>query len=180
MSYFWSQTKFFKETTNSNKNWTVSEFTSTSNQNITWNFSSIHNFLHFAMRHSVLCIVGCDGTQSDVDSCCTTNNLCGLEQGNCEDDSECIYELICGTNNCGANFPKGTNCCRKPFACNGTNPRTQSCCSNKNRCYVNEGHCSNDHDCHGNLLCGSNNCNPSFPKGTNCCYKQPTVGGKIT
>ena len=135
---------------------------------------------NFALRHPVICIIGCDGTQGDVDSCCTTNNLCGLEQGNCEDDSECIYELICGTNNCGANFPEGTNCCRKPFSCSGPNERTKSCCSNKNRCFVNEGHCSNNHDCHGNLLCGSNNCDPSFPKGTNCCYKQPTVGGTIT
>ena len=126
------------------------------------------------------CIVGCDGKNGDIDSCCATNNLCGLEQGNCGDDSHCIYDLICGTKNCGANFPEGTNCCRKPFRCNEPNERTQSCCSNKNRCYANEGHCSNDNDCHGNLLCGSNNCDPNFPKGTNCCYMQPTVGGIIT
>ena len=142
-----------------------------------------HNFLRSAFRHSVLCIVGCDGTEGDIDSCCTTDNLCGLQQGNCKDDSECIYELICGTNNCGKNFPAGTNCCQKPFVCNGngTDEQTQSCCSKKNRCYVNEGHCSNDDDCHGNLLCGSDNCDPSsFPEGTNCCYKKPTVGGIIT
>ena len=148
--------------------------------------SNTLHFLHIAMRHydlNYVCIVGCDGTQGDVDSCCTTDNLCGLQQGNCKDDSECIYELICGTNNCGKNFPAGTNCCQKPFVCNGngTDEQTQSCCSKKNRCYVNEGHCSNDDDCHGNLLCGFDNCDPSsFPEGTNCCYKQPTVGGIIT
>ena len=122
-------------------------------------------------------ILGCEGKEGDIANCCSTTNLCGLYQGNCQIDEHCTYDLICGTNNCGNDFPVGTNCCRMPFPCNGTHERTESCCSSTNLCTVNEGNCQVDSDCIGNLRCGKNNCDSNFPKGTNCCYKPPTVGG---
>ena len=142
------------------------------------------NFLVDFLVKSCLClsvliitILGCEGKEGNIASCCSTTNLCGLYQGNCQIDEHCTYDLICGTNNCGNNFPVGTNCCRKPFPCNGTHERTESCCSNTNLCTVNQGNCVVDSDCIGNLRCGKNNCDSKFPKGTNCCYKPPTVGG---
>ena len=122
-------------------------------------------------------ILGCEGKEGNIEDCCLPTNLCGLYQGNCQIDEHCTYDLICGTNNCGNDFPVGTNCCRMPFPCNGTHERTESCCSNTNLCTVNEGNCEVDSDCIGNLQCGKNNCDSNFPKGTNCCYKPPTVGG---
>ena len=124
-----------------------------------------------------LTISGCEGTGGNIDNCCSTTNLCGLSQGNCKSDEHCTYDLICGTDNCGADFPAGTNCCQKPFPCNGTHERTDSCCSSTNLCTANQGNCEGDGDCIGNLRCGKNNCGSNFPKGTNCCYKPPTVGG---
>ena len=37
-----------------------------------------------------------------------------------------------------------------------------SCCSVSNRCGVSEGDCDNDGECHGHLLCGTDNCFPPF------------------
>ena len=31
------------------------------------------------------------------------------------------------------------------------------CCTPTNQCGENEGDCDNNEDCHGNLICGSNN-----------------------
>ena len=35
-------------------------------------------------------------------------------------------------------------------------------------CFIGEGVCSSDLDCHGNLICGINNCNFGSPEA-DCC-----------
>ena len=146
---------------------------------LSWSDQTFFRLVHKITSEQALIITisGCESTGGNIDNCCSTTNLCGLHQGNCQNDDHCTYDLICGMNNCGNDFPVGTNCCRKPFPCNGTHERTESCCSNTNLCTVNQGNCEADGDCIGNLRCGKNNCGSNFPKGTNCCYKPPTVGG---
>ncbi len=34
------------------------------------------------------------------ESCCSPQNLCGLNDGDCETNSDCFGSLICGDNNC--------------------------------------------------------------------------------
>ena len=38
----------------------------------------------------------CDGE----DSCCTTENQCGENEGDCDNDADCNPGLVCGTDNC--------------------------------------------------------------------------------
>ena len=54
----------------------------------------------------------CDAATADSD-CCTSSNKCSLGEGNCDSDSDCEGDLVCGTNNC-RNFDttwSGGNCC---------------------------------------------------------------------
>ena len=47
-------------------------------------------------------------------SCCTTSNPCSLGKGDCNSDSECGGDLICGKNNCLREFgfgDSGLDCC---------------------------------------------------------------------
>ena len=48
----------------------------------------------------------------------------------------------------------------------------QCFCSTQNPCDINEGHCTADNQCMGDLMCGNDNCLPilGFANGTNCCY----------
>ena len=52
--------------------------------------------LSMTSKHRVFCILlGCEGG----DSCCVNGN-CGLNEGDCDRDSDCQAGLVCGTNNC--------------------------------------------------------------------------------
>ena len=57
---------------------------------------------------------GCKGR----DECCTSENKCGEWDGNCNSDSDCKDDLICGENNCptkwGYDWDFEDNCCFKP------------------------------------------------------------------
>ena len=44
------------------------------------------------------------------------------------------------------------------------------CCTSSNPCGVNEGHCSQDDQCFGDLSCGDSNCPSQFPSDASCCY----------
>ena len=53
------------------------------------------------------------GTHSQIQECCGTNDPCDEGQGDCDKDSECSGNLICGKNNCDrSRFPSNkTDCC---------------------------------------------------------------------
>ena len=67
------------------------------------------------MLHCTILAVenGCDGTQTNMWSCCSSSNQCGENEGDCDVDSDCLGNLKCGTNNCiGTNFQNpGADCC---------------------------------------------------------------------
>lgn len=54
---------------------------------------------------------GCNG----LSGCCTENNKCGVMEGDCNSDSQCLEGLKCGTGNCivthGSSYDSGDNCC---------------------------------------------------------------------
>ena len=52
-----------------------------------------------------------------ISDCCTDANPCNEGEGDCDDDSECNGDLVCGSNNCAKSlFPsEGTDCCRRPY-----------------------------------------------------------------
>ena len=46
------------------------------------------------------------------DSCCTSSNRCGENEGDCDFDVDCEGNLKCGIDNCnGASFDDGDDCC---------------------------------------------------------------------
>ena len=50
---------------------------------------------------------------------------------------------------------------------------TRECCSGEKPCDNGQGDCDDDHECKGDLVCGSNNCGPDFLLySADCCeYK---------
>lgn len=53
---------------------------------------------------------GCNGG----DSCCTSSNQCSIGEGDCDLESDCLGDLVCGTNNCeGDTFGTADDCCRE-------------------------------------------------------------------
>ena len=54
----------------------------------------------------------CSGSLSNSSNslCCTNENKCEKGMGDCDSDSECAKELICGVNNCKTDFShEGSN-----------------------------------------------------------------------
>ena len=46
------------------------------------------------------------------DSCCTSSNQCGENEGDCDSDADCKGDLKCGIDNCnGASFDGTDDCC---------------------------------------------------------------------
>ena len=43
--------------------------------------------------------------------CCSTSNPCGVGEGDCDINGECIGDLECGYRNCGSEFDTGADCC---------------------------------------------------------------------
>merc|ERR1711971_345151 len=57
---------------------------------------------------------GCDGT-GFYWGCCTSSNPCGVSEGHCFNDDDCLGHLLCGTDNCLSPFPSTAGCCYEPF-----------------------------------------------------------------
>ena len=58
---------------------------------------------------------------SGDDNFCTVDQPCGINQGDCDFDTQCFSGLKCGDNNCptALGFENGTDCCDDP--CSGFN-----------------------------------------------------------
>ena len=108
----------------------------------------------------------------------THEEKCGLMEGPCDDDSHCLFDLICEAGRCNGDFSNDTRCCIEPFPCNDTHSRTSSCCNDLHKCHINEGNCNDNNDCYGNLQCGINNCD--WSSETNCCTHPLNEGGKLS
>ena len=50
-------------------------------------------------------------TGVDSGSCCTSDNPCDVDEGDCDNDDECMHGLTCGNNNCPNEFPSNHDCC---------------------------------------------------------------------
>ena len=44
-------------------------------------------------------------------SCCTAQNPCGIGEGDCDRNDQCLGYLVCGKDNCGSGFPSAADCC---------------------------------------------------------------------
>ena len=53
----------------------------------------------------------CNAIDGNVYTCCSSTNQCDRNQGDCDSDSECSGDLICGSNNCKFPFPSDADCC---------------------------------------------------------------------
>ena len=119
------------------------------------------------------------GVASDMDCCfgisegdehfCTTLNTCGLDQGDCDANDECMIGLVCGIDNCNYNTSNtGLDCCY-----NATIGDNHFCASGI-PCGMYEGDCDSDDECENDLICGTDNCNFNaslgFPTDLDCCY----------
>jgi len=66
--------------------------------------------------------VGCGANADDIASCCTSSNKCGIGEGDCDKDADCMSGLKCGEgtpghdNNCLPDFGWGarSDCCYVP------------------------------------------------------------------
>ena len=49
-------------------------------------------------------------------ACCTSSFKCGVDEGDCDGHSDCLFGLQCGVDNCpsGYNFPSDADCCYVP------------------------------------------------------------------
>ena len=48
----------------------------------------------------------CNGTLNEItSSCCSNKNPCSKGKGDCDSDSDCKGNLICGIDNCHTEFP---------------------------------------------------------------------------
>merc|ERR1711935_1325928 len=58
---------------------------------------------------------GCHFYNND-NNCCTQQNSCTKGEGDCDNDNDCIGDLVCGNNNCheGLGFPSWGDCCTEP------------------------------------------------------------------
>merc|ERR1719167_2042500 len=91
----------------------------------------------------------CDGTGENSGDCCTDGFPCKAGEGDCDSDSDCVGDLICGSNNCkGEAFAADDDCCydRKKEVCDGTaeNIAIGSCCTKDFPCKAGEGDCDSD------------------------------------
>ena len=60
----------------------------------------------------------CDGVPNVYPDCCTSSDPCGIGEGVCASDAECLGSLKCGHENCrrdfsssGSNWTSTDNCC---------------------------------------------------------------------
>ena len=88
--------------------------------------------------------------------CCSIEQPCLADDGDCDSDDECIGDLICGENNCQDDTTLYEDCCTRP-------------CTQEQPCGDGASGCQVDDQCSGSLLCGSYNCDWDITNSTDCC-----------
>jgi len=123
----------------------------------------------------------CAGLFGDENCCRNIGNGCSEGQGDCDNNGECEFGLICGVNNCrdyNTSADPNADCCTPKPECDGSYG-TAHCCviaasdTGAQKCSVGQGDCDMDFQCEDGLLCGKNNCqefNPNAEPGHDCCY----------
>ena len=117
------------------------------------------------------------GFESFYDCCysleedfCTIENPCGVDQGDCDSNVECLDGLVCGLNNCPIShgYDSEVDCCYN-FSVGDPN-----FCTVDSPCGLNQGDCDSNNECQNNLFCGTNNCPESlgFEAEIDCCSMQ--------
>ena len=108
---------------------------------------------------TTILLVKCNPTDNPTDfnwGCCTEMDPCYKGRGDCDKDSECVGDLVCGNNNCGDGAHPELDCCVDK-ECNPAK-NDWHCCTASNPCGPGKGDCDNDDDCAGDLVCGDHNC----------------------
>ena len=97
---------------------------------------------------------------------CSTSNLCGEDEGDCDHDGQCREGHMCGIDNCRSSlgFESFYDCCYSV---------EEDFCTIDSPCGENMGDCDSNDVCQGNLVCGLNNCPVSldYDSEVDCCYK---------
>ena len=55
----------------------------------------------------------CTALATDASCCNNKPGGCGVNEGDCDNDSHCKAGLKCGTDNCPSSFPSSWDCCYK-------------------------------------------------------------------
>ena len=116
-----------------------------------------------------------DSFESSHDCCynndedfCTIENLCGVNEGDCDSHDVCLEGLVCGLNNC----PNSLGYDSKADCCYDLTVGDEHYCTTDNPCGENEGDCDSNNECQTNLICDTaNNCSASlgFAHNVDCC-----------
>ena len=77
------------------------------------NYGYVHRHLNYDIWLLILAEV-CNAIGDDTYNCCSASKQCDLNQGDCDDDSECSGDLACGSDNCPSPFPTDSDCCEEP------------------------------------------------------------------
>ena len=103
------------------------------------------------------------------DDSCTSENPCGIDQGDCDTHDECQHGLFCGSNNCpdSLGFHSEFDCCYAPAV------GDEHFCTTTDPCAVDEGNCDFSNECQSNLFCNAASSCPTylgFASDINCCF----------
>ena len=118
------------------------------------------NFLGFPYQY--------DCCYSEEEDFCTLENPCTENQGDCDSNSDCLNELVCGFDNCPHSIDYDT----KVDCCYNASIGSYDYCTTYNPCGVNEGDCDSDNECQTNHFCDITNSCPAylgFASDVNCC-----------
>ena len=63
------------------------------------------------MYFPVILRIGIFTECDNIWDCCTSENPCGLNRGDCDLNDHCMNDLVCGIANCGEGFPVNSDCC---------------------------------------------------------------------
>ena len=55
-----------------------------------------------------------DWSNSETWECCTDSKPCGLGEGDCDNNEDCLGNLLCGKDNCSPPFHEDADCCYDP------------------------------------------------------------------